>query len=452
MLYALISLAGILLTLTFVIGTHEAAHFLVARWFNIKVLRFSIGFGKALCTWHDKKGTEYVVGLIPLGGYVKMLDETEGTVAKAEQQFAFNRQPFYKKFLVVLAGPMTNILCALLLYWVIFMMGFVTIKPIIGTVNPRSIAAESGLVANQEIVSIDHHPTSTWSSILFRLIAHVGNQDHILIEVKNPTATTTEMHTLDISNWHLSGLTPDPLGSLGIMPYEPDVPLIIGVIEPQSPAAASPLQLGDKIIAVNHVAIKTWEALTNNIIKHPRATLTFTLIRAGHSINVPVTVGDQRNLWLHKSGYLGIGPHFVWPAALQHKIQYGPVLAMQHATLEITQFTYFNLLIFGKMLTGKLSLQSLGGPLTIFQTAGDALNSGFLSFIGFLAFLSVSLGIINLLPIPGLDGGHLFIQLIEFIFQRSLPVNVLMLLYRLGIIFILFILIQAITNDVLRLY
>lgn len=182
MLQVLLSILGILLTIFFVIGTHEAAHFITARLLKVKVLRFSIGFGKSLARWYDKKGTEYVLALIPLGGYVKMLDEREGDVAPEEVHLAFNRQPFYKKFLIVLAGPAANIFCAFILYWLIFMIGFVNIRPIIGEVAPGSIAANGGLKMKQEIIRVDDRKTSNWTSVLFRILAHAGNQDQLKVE------------------------------------------------------------------------------------------------------------------------------------------------------------------------------------------------------------------------------------------------------------------------------
>src|SRR3990167_4060188 len=177
----LIAIIGILVTILFVIGTHEFAHFIAARMLGVKVLRFSIGFGKRLFSWSDKKGTEFVFSLIPLGGYVKMLDENEGQVSSKDLPHAFNRQPFYKKFLIVLAGPFANILCAFILYWLIFMIGIVTVKPIIGQVTPKSIAAEAGLKPHQEIISIDDKPLFTWPSIIFRILFRAGNQDQLKI-------------------------------------------------------------------------------------------------------------------------------------------------------------------------------------------------------------------------------------------------------------------------------
>lgn len=450
LLHLVISIIGILVTIFFVIGTHEFAHFQVARLLNIKVLRFSIGFGKTLLHWHDKKGTEYVVALIPLGGYVKMLDEGEGEVKKEELHLAFNRQPFYKKFLVVIAGPLANIFCAFVLYWLIFTIGFTAIKPIIGSVIPHSIAADAGLKAGQEIVSIDNEPTKTWTSILFRLISYLGNESHLKVDVKIPEENRIESRVLNLSNWQMDGLSPDPFTSIGIKPYEIKPPLVIGAIADKSPALHSPLRMGDKIIAVNQKPINTWMALITEITKHPNQSLTFTVKRNNKTLNIPVMIGHQRNLFLQKTGYLGIGPYFKWPKELLQHMKYSPLAALPEAWNEIVNFTYFNFLLFGKLITGKLSLQSLGGPIMIFETAGDALNSGLLAFLAFLAFLSIAIGVINIIPISGLDGGHILIQLIELIIRRPLPEKVLMMLYRLGMLFILSILVIAITNDLMR--
>jgi len=453
MLHFFVSIIGIFITIFFVIGTHEAAHFIVARLLNVKVLRFSIGFGKTLWRTIDKKGTEYVIALIPLGGYVKMLDETEETVAKEELHLAYNTQPFYKKCLIVIAGPITNIFCAFILYWLIFMIGFTTVKPLIGTVEPHSIAAMAGLKPNQEIISIDDHPVNAWAGFMLRLLSHAGDNDDATVDVIHaPSSTTQTKHVLDLTHWELNGLTPDPLLSIGITPYMPNVPLIIGKMADDSPATDAHLQLKDKIIAINHETIKDWNQVVTLILKHPDDTLSFTLERNNKIIQLPVKIGHERDLFFKKSGYLGIGPDFTFPKEMLRDIQYGPIAALSAAFRELHDFTYFNLLLIGKLITGKLSLQSLGGPITIFDTAGDALNIGLVSFLGFLAFLSVSIGVINFLPIPGLDGGHLFIQLIEWIIQKPLPEKMLSILYRMGFMLILFVLGIALVNDLLRLY
>ncbi len=451
MLHGFISIIGILITIFFVIGTHEAAHFAMARMLGVKVLRFSIGFGKTLLSWHDRKGTEYVLALIPLGGYVKMLDETEEPVPPEQLPYAYNRQPFYKKFLIVLAGPLTNILCALILYWLIFMIGFTTFKPLIGTVDANSIAAQAGLKKGQEIVGMDNQPISAWTGFILRLLAHAGDNDHVTLDVQNAAKQNTQ-HVLDLNHWRLDGLKPDPLASIGITPYMPTIPLTIGKIVEQSPAALSGLQLNDKIIAINHQTISTWDQIVLFITTHPNQHTTFTIERDHKTMQIPVKIGYQRSWMLQKSGYLGMGPYIKLPDEMLRKIKYSPLAAIAPAFRELYDFTYFNILLIGKLITGKLSLQSLGGPITIFDTAGDALNSGLVAFLGFLAFLSISIGVINFLPLPGLDGGHLFIQIVELLIRRPVPEMLLSVLYRGSFMLIFFILLIALVNDLLRLF
>lgn len=449
-MHIIISILGILITIFFVIGTHEFAHFYVARKLGVKVLRFSIGFGKKLWSWKDKSGTEYVIALIPLGGYVQMLDESEGDVAQEELPRAYNRQPFYKKFLIVLAGPVTNILCALILYWLIFLLGFTLIRPIIGEVIPDSIAAKSGLRSNQEIVGLDNHPVYSWPDFVMRLIAHVGNKDQVNITVENKNKTKN-VSTLDLRLWKLDGLSPDPFASIGLIPFTPAIPLIIGHLADNSPAISADLRLQDKIIAINKKSISKWQDVMELIRLHPDETFQFTIERNKQIITLPVKIGYKHNILIQKTGYLGIAPKFNMPNELLRHIQYGPISAIPEALQQAYDFTYFNFMLIGKLVTGKVSLQSLGGPITIFDTAGDALNSGLVAFLNFLAFLSISIGVINLLPIPGLDGGHLFIQIIESIMGRAIKEKTLFILYRFGFMLLFCILAIALVNDLLRL-
>ena len=451
MLAIFISIAGILLTVFFVIGIHESSHFLVARWLNIKVLCFSIGFGKTLYRWHDKKGTEYILALVPLGGYVKMVDESEGKVAPEDLPYAFNRQPFYKKFAVVIAGPISNLLFALCLYWLLFVIGFTTIKPVIGDITPHSIAAEAGLKPNQEIISIDNYVTPTWMDIITRVFVHVGDNDVLKVEVNNPREHTNQVYKLSLTNWHMDDLRPDPLASLGIAPYQPTIPLIISHIAPDSPGAHSPLKLGDKIIAVNKQPIKDWSELIEKIIAQPSQIITLTIQRQDKTLTFPVETGYKRTLLLHKYGYLGISPEFKWPKQFLRHVQYGPIAAIPQAWTQMSNFVYLNWMSLEKIIEGKVSFKSLGGPITIFHSAGAALNNGLISFISFLAFLSVAIGFINLLPIPGLDGSHLLLQIIELIRRRPIPLSAQLLFFRLGFILLFIIIIQALVNDILRL-
>ncbi len=369
MISVLISIISIVLTIFLIVGVHEFGHFIVARWAGIKVLRFSLGFGKTLFKWYDKKGTEFVLAAVPLGGYVKMLDETEEKVADHELHLAFNRQPLYKKIAVVIAGPLANFVFAFLLYWLLFVIGFTTIVPVIGKVIPQSLAAEAGLKPKDEILSINNKITRDWNAVVFRLMMYIGEEKQINITTQPLHSHLIQEHTLDLTHWKIDNLKPDPLQSLGIEPYLPEV--------------------------------------------HP--------------------------------------PKFKWPDELVRKTQYGFFTALAPAKHQVIDFISLNFVFLGKMLTGKISLQGLGGPITIFESAGTALNNGILPFISFLAFFSIAIGVINVLPVPGLDGGHLLIYLIEFVRRRPLSIRVQSILLRIGIVALILLMTQAVVNDVLRL-
>lgn len=447
----IISLFGILLTIFLVVGVHEFGHFIVARLSGIKVLRFSIGFGKPLYRWYDKKGTEYVLAAIPLGGYVKMVDEREENVLASDLPYSFNRQPLYKRIAVICAGPFSNLIFAALLYWLLFVIGFTTIKPIIGEVTPNSIAAMAGLKPQQEILQIDHEPTSGWYAVIIRLFEHAGDQGTLQIQATSPNATQSTNYQLNLASWKMDELKPDPLKSLGIEPYAPKIPAVIDVIQPNSPAEQAGLKPKDQIIAIGNQSIKDWMEIVNIIAFAPEQTLEFHIIRDKKEMTLPVTIGVKHAFFVKKYGYLGMMPHYVLPPNLLRHEQYGPIAAIPKAYSQVKLFTHMNFIMLEKLIEGKVSLKSLGGPLTIFESAGTALNNGIIPFMSFLAFLSISIGIINIFPIPGLDGGHLLFQIIELIIRRPLSERTQILLYRLGLILLMLLIAQAITNDILRL-
>lgn len=450
MLHLLIAIIGILITILLVVGVHEFGHFIVARWVGVKVIRFSIGFGKSLYHWYGKSGTEYVIAAIPLGGYVKMVDENEESVAKEDLPFAYNRQPFLKKFAIVAAGPVFNLIFAFLIYWALFVIGFTNVVPVIGKIAPKSIAAEAGMKPQQQIVNVNDRATSNWVSIVITLLTQVGNTQHLTMTTKDIATQKIESYHLDLTRWKLNNLKPDPLDSLGIVPYEPEVPAIVGEIKPNSPAA-SQLKVGDKILAVNEIVINHWQNLMAIVDKHPETVLNFKIERHGKISDVAIKTDFTRDMFFKKHGVLGISADFKWPKDLLHLNKYGPIEALSHAWSDTKDFTNLNFIVFGKLLTGKISLESLGGPITIFESAGAALNTGITPFLSFLAFLSISIGLINILPIPGLDGGHMLFQVIELIIRRPVSARVQILFYRLGLIFILLLITQALINDIQRL-
>ncbi len=451
MLNFIISIIGIILTIFIIVGFHEFGHFIVARMVGIKVLRFSIGFGKTLFRFFDKRGTEYTIAAIPLGGYVKMLDSTEENVPEDQLPFAYNYQPIYKKVLVILAGPLFNFLLALFIYWLIFMIGFSSIVPIVGKVQPNSIAAKANLKSNDEIINLNGKTTLSWTSVMMGLLMYIGDDAHIQLETKQPNTSITQKHTLDLTHWYLDPLKPDPLTSLGIIPYQPTVLPIISELQPDSPATLAKLAVGDKIIAIHDQSVSSWEAILKIIEKNPNKTFNFTLIRQGKTLNVPVTIGTNHSLFSGTSGFLGISPTIIWPKSFIRYNQYGPLQSIPHAFENTINYIELNFLLLGKMISGKISLKSIGGPITIFQSAGTALNIGVIPFMSFLAFLSIAIGTINIVPIPGLDGGHLLFNFIEWITQKPLSLKLQFLLYRIGFILLLLLITQALINDFMRL-
>ena len=452
MLSILIAIIGIILTIFLIVGIHEFGHFIVARLAGVKVLRFSLGFGKALLRWHDKKGTEFILAAIPLGGYVKMLDESEEKVAKNELHLAFNRQPLYKKIAVVMAGPLANFIFAFGLYWLLFVVGFTSMIPLIGNVIPHSLAANAGLKPQDEILAINDKITRDWNAVVIRLMAYLGEKTQIAIKTQQFNSHTILQHTLDLTHWQMNNLKPDPLESLGIEPYQPKISLVIGSVLPHSPANQAGLQINDVILSVGQQRIKNWEQLLTFVATHPAETVLFKIKRQTKILSLPVTLGYKYDGWFHKHGFLGLSPQFKWPPGLLRKTQYNPFTALAPAKQEVVDFTTLNFQLLGKMLTGKVSLQGLGGPITVFESAGTALNNGILSFISFLAFFSIAIGVINVLPIPGLDGGHLLFYLIEFVTRRPLSLRIQVLFFRLGIIALVLLVTQALVNDIMRLF
>jgi len=441
-----LSIIAFLITITVVVGIHEFGHFIVARLCGIKVLRFSVGFGKKLFSFTDKKGTEYRVSMIPLGGYVKLLDENEEPVVAQELHLAFNRRPVYQRAMVILAGPLLNFVFALAVFWLMFIIGFTSVKPIIGSVIPNSIAKTAGLKSQQEIVAIDTHQTPDWASVLIRIFFRIGSKNSIRIMAKLPKESIGKNYQLDLFNWQINELRPDPLKSLGIIPYSPYVPAIIG-----AQLDHHQLQIGDKILAVNQKTINNWHELVKQIKSHPDQELLFKIQRNDKIMQIKIKIGHKYISLTKKEGFLGVMPKFQWPEKFINHNKYTSWPALTHAFKRILVFTKLNLVLIGKMIVGDFSVRGLAGPLTIFTTAGHAFYLGLITFLGFLGFISATIGLFNLLPIPGLDGAHICYFIIEAIIGRPVSMKVQILAFRLGLLIIFLIMVQAVINDVLRL-
>jgi regulator of sigma E protease len=450
MYHFFLSAIAFLITISVVIGIHEFGHFWAARIFKIKVLRFSVGFGKKLFGFVDKKGTEYWISAIPFGGYVSLLDENEGKVAKEELHLAFNRQSVYKRLVVILAGPLLNLIFAVMLFWLMFVIGFTTVKPIIGSVTANSIANLGGLKPRQEILAIDGHKTTDWTTVAIRIFFRMGAEGILNVQAKTPTEKIAKNYQLDLLNWQIDKLQPNPIKSLGIIPYLPHIPAVIGKL-PRKLRLSGKLQLHDEVLVVGKQPVKNWPELVKQIQLHPDQVVQFKIRRNQKIIYTKIKIGHRWTSLTRKKGFLGIAAQFEWPKKFTNQNKYALWSSLQNAFLHTFTFISLNLVLVGKMIVGNFSIRGLAGPLTIFTTAGHAFRLGLASFLAFLGFINVTIGVFNLLPIPGLDGAHICYFLIEAVIGRPVSMKIQMLAFRLGLLVILLIVLQAIINDVLRL-
>ena len=441
-----------ILTVLALISVHEYGHFLMARWLGVKVIRFSIGFGKPLFRWVGKDQVEYVIAILPLGGYVKFLDSQEGQVDAKDREQDFNQKPLLTRFLVVLAGPLTNFLFAVLAFWLIFTVGMQQARPLIGKVTPASIAAKAGIQANTQIVQINQHPVRDWQAVVLTLVQYMGEKGALTITTKDSHSKISN-HVLLLKNWQVNGLNPDPLQSLGLSPYLPTVPAMIAQIEPNTAAAKSKLQLGDKIVEMDKKPINDWFTLLRYVQAKPNQYISLTILRHKKLHQLVIKVGEKRVSLFKTVGFLGVAPKIAaMPANLFVTVKYPFYSAWWPALKESGSLIKFNAVVLWKMIKGEISLRGLGGPITIYQTAHMAFMDGLLVYISFLGLISVMLAFVNLLPIPGLDGGYFIFYLAEFIYGKPLSESTQRTVIRIGFIFLILVMINATTNDVFRLF
>ena len=448
-----LQILAFLIAIFLLITIHEYGHFWVARKVGIKVLRFSIGFGRPLWQWQGKDGINYVIAWLPLGGYVKLLDEREGEVPLEQLPYAFNRQTVWRRFLVVSAGPAMSWLLGLLLFWLVFIIGLQQVKPIVGDVLPHSIAAQAGLPKGAQLLAIDNHPTSTWQKVLIAMIFRLGETGVMQVTAVPTHAKQPQQYTFNLSTWKVGGLNPDPLISLGITPYLPPIIPVIYKVETNQAAAHAGLLPGDQILAIDGQAIKNWQQFMQIVQQHPNKNVHVLIQRDGQHKNIAVQIGAKKISDGKVIGFLGVqamAPH--WPEAMKFTQQYSVLTAWMPAFQEAVLFSKLNFLALGKMIVGHISLRGLGGPITIFTSASLAFKQGVVIYLSFLALLSVTLACINILPIPGLDGGHLLFLLLEVLRGRPFSVAAEVLAWRLGMIFLILLMVQATMNDLLRLF
>ena len=448
---ALYMIVGTLVALGVLVTFHEFGHFWVARRCGVKVLRFSVGFGTPLLRWHDRQGTEFVVAAIPLGGYVKMLDEREAEVPVDQLDQSFNRKTVRQRIAIVAAGPIANFLLAMVFFWVLAMLGSQQVRPVIGAVEADSIAAKAGLTAGQEIVSIDGEPTTGWGAVNLQLVRRLGESGTVNVAVRGPDSDVESSHQLVLHDWLKGADEPDPIKSLGIRPWRPELPAVLAELDPKGPAQAAGLKTGDKLLSMNGQAINDWQQVVDWVRLRPAARVDLRVERDGVALEVPVVLA-ARGEGDAATGYLGAGVKGVdWPPAMIREVSYGPVAAIGEGVKRTWTMSVLTLDSLKKMLFGELSVKNLSGPITIAKVAGASAQSGVADFLNFLAYLSISLGVLNLLPIPVLDGGHLLFYLIEWVRGRPLSDRVQGWGMQIGISLVVGVMLLALVNDLGRL-
>ncbi|AZC29185.1 Intramembrane protease RasP/YluC, implicated in cell division based on FtsL cleavage [Pseudomonas chlororaphis subsp. piscium] len=448
---ALYMIVGTLIALGVLVTFHEFGHFWVARRCGVKVLRFSVGFGMPLLRWHDRQGTEFVIAAIPLGGYVKMLDEREGEVPVDQLDQSFNRKSVRQRIAIVAAGPVANFLLALVFFWGLAMLGAEQVRPVIGSVEAGSIAAKAGLSSGQEIVAIDGEPTVGWSAVNLQLIRRLGESGTLQLLVREQGSTADSPRELVLDNWLKGTDEPDPIRSLGIRPWRPALAPVLAELDPKGPAQAAGLKTGDRLLALDGQALTDWQQVVDWVRVRPDTKIVLRVERDGAQIDVPVTLA-ARGKEKVASGYLGAGVKAVdWPPEMLREVSYGPLAAIGEGARRTWTMSVLTLDSLKKMLFGELSVKNLSGPITIAKVAGASAQSGVADFLNFLAYLSISLGVLNLLPIPVLDGGHLLFYLIEWARGRPLSDRVQGWGIQIGISLVVGVMLLALVNDLGRL-
>ncbi|MFP4647934.1 MAG: RIP metalloprotease RseP [Halorhodospira sp.] len=447
------SVLAFLVAIAILVTVHEAGHFLVARWCNVRIRRFSVGFGRPLLT---RRGgppdhTEYCLSSIPLGGYVQMLDEREVAVDPAEAHRAFNNRPLLQRTAIVIAGPAANFLFAVVAFWVVAVVGVVEVRPLVDAPPDGTPAAQAGIERGEELVAVDGQETPTWQRVAMALMDVGFNREAVPVRLEDAEGGTRTV-SLDLRAEPALKETTDVLATVGLVAYTPDLPPTLGRVVGESPAAQAGLEPGDQLLRLDGEPVTSWLALIEQIESRPGETVSVVFERSGERQETTLTLGAQQR-GEETVGMLGVGPQIPegYGQRLEREVQYGPLAALPHSVERTWETTALTGKMLVRMVTGDTSLKNISGPVTIGQFAGDTASMGLLPFVTFLAVISISLGIINLLPIPILDGGYLLYFLGEAVTGKPVSEQIQSLGQQVGIVMLLGLMALAFYNDFERL-
>jgi regulator of sigma E protease len=439
-----------LLALGVLIAFHEFGHFYVARKCHVHVIRFSIGFGKPLLRWIDKKGTEFVLAAVPLGGYVKMLGESKTErVPESLKSLSFSQKSVWARMCIIAAGPIFNLILAFFALWAMFVIGITSFAPIIGAVQPGSPAGIAQLKSMDEIMSINDVSVNTWQDIRERLVTSIGDKTPMILRLYN--IKTSTYHFAELSEANLALENEDIISALGITPAFPSISPVIGKVRPNDAGARAGLRSGDRILAINGEKIHDWMQVIPIIQANPHQNMKVTIRREGEKQTIELYPAEKKQ-GKKTIGFIGVEAkmpkHF--KAIWLRKEQYSFLGAMKPALNETISLVQLSFRLIGKMVTGAVSIKSISGPIGMVQLTSQAIQMGLAYYLSFIALISVSLGVLNLLPIPILDGGHLLYCVFEVILRRPISEGARLMGARVGFVVLVTLMFVAVFNDICR--
>lgn len=449
----MLTIIAFIVALSVLVVVHEFGHYWVARRCGVKVLRFSVGFGKPL--WSKtlgRDGTEWVIAAIPLGGYVKMLDEREGDVPVHELQRAFNRKSVWQRFAIVLAGPVANFLAAVLLYWALFVHGIPGLIPMVAEPPPASTAAQAGFAAGETVLSVDGVRVKTWQDFRWVVLQRALDRRVVPVELQGPQGTRV-VRELRFDGLEARDIEGDVLGALGLLRQRLVLPPVIGEVTGNGAAARAGLQGGDRITAINDERPETWDAVVQKVRAAAGQPLQFRVQRGQVDLPPLAVTPDAVEEGGLRFGRIGASPRMdpELMKGMVADVSYGPIESIWRAVAKTWETALFSLRMLGKMVTGEVSVKNLSGPITIADYAGQSAQNGWISYLLFLALISISLGVLNLLPIPLLDGGHLMYYSVEIFTGKPVSDRIMEVGQQIGMTLLFVLMAFALYNDINRL-
>lgn len=452
------TILSFILAISILVVIHEFGHFWVARRCGVKVLRFSVGFGKPLWSYTDKLGTEFSIAPIPLGGYVKMLDQREGEVKPEELHQAFNQKTVWQRIAIASAGPIANFIFAILAYWSLFMMGISGLVPVLGQIESETPAYEQGLKSGDRIVAVADVAVDSFQEVSWQLISYIGETVQLSLTLEDSSYIQRQI-IFPLDHWLSDLEAPDPMKALGLKPRQLPIEAVIGQVIEGGAAAKSGLLAGDRVVTIiskeSLTEVADWRDWVAIVRENPGKILNLLIERDGNEIAIELIPAEKSIENGKVIGYVGAG---LEPSAIPEipndwitETKLGPVDSLVQATVKTQQLVVFTLESLWKMILGDLSVKNLSGPITIAKVADSSVSNGLQAFIGFLALLSVSLGVLNLLPIPVLDGGHIVFYAIEAIRGRALSERTQIMAVQVGMALLMSLMIIAFYNDISRL-